>query len=505
MNKPDEILELYTFVEKNFDVSKFTYKSINVWPLIRAQVGIELNLLKPQQKLKKLTRKKKISDFIKTPYRFLKLAAAKKKFLNSVEILQSEVQIITYPQKIFIDKVENKNYSRYIDPYYEVLKTEYPTINRLGFLNKDEVALELNYPTQNNKLATFIDYIELKNYIQSYSRDHKKNVNNLISVFTEANDLVYKKYNIKPFHTNLIASCTELVNYKIYFDALFKKSNTKLVFLDCFYDTFKMALSASAKKFNIKTVEIQHGGAEDNVYVPYLNHAINYSILPDLLWCWSNSDKDLILKHNGSFKYLIPFIGGNMWLKKFIHKEIDIETKSETTFFSELKNTYQKIILVCLQPTFINSEVIFNVITNAPNNYFFLVRFHPFNTEVEKQMFKNKLRHHTNFETEISTKTNLFLLFKNSNFQLTHSSTTAMEALAFNLPTVICSSYGYDFYREQIKDNVILFSTEYQQILSFFENENLELNKAKMDYYMVKSNPTESIKNLKQTLSLCAA
>ena len=69
-----------------------------------------------------------------------------------------------------------------------------------------------------------------------------------------------------------------------------------------------MAMCIAAKKYGIKVVEIQHGGAEDNVYLPYSNKQIKFDVLPDLLWCWSDSDKELVIKHNSDeFNYLKPF------------------------------------------------------------------------------------------------------------------------------------------------------------------------------------------------------
>ena len=249
---------------------------------------------------------------------------------------------------------------------------------------------------------------------------------------------------------------------------------------------------------------IQHGGAEDNVYLPYDNKKIEYSILPEYLWCWSASDRDLIVKHNGGFKYLKPFIGGNMWLKKFEKSEINPVTKDQELFFKKVKEKYEKIILVCLQPIFLLDTVIKETIFISPDKYLFLVRFHPHTNEQERNKIKEELGNRINVEYEIASKANLYYLFKNCDVQLTHSSTTAMEALSFNLPTIVCSQYGFDFYKEQINDNVILFSDDSNDIIDLVSKKN-ELNTVKTDYYKIRCDENEAIRSLTEVIDPCAA
>lgn len=505
MFKPDEIIKLYSFIESSFNLERFVYKNINMWPLVRAQIGFDLSFGRKNPVANQFKRKQTIGDLVKMPYRRTKLFSAKRKFFESVKSLKSDVQILAYPHTFFKDKIDDKLYSRYIDPYYEVLKSEYPSLNRMGFKEKEGEEYNFYYPNQENDLTCFRNYIELKNYLDSFSNYHKQEIERINTVFAELNEIVFEKFAIRPFNSALIIFFEELLNSKEYFDCLFGKSNVKIIFLDCFYDPFRMGMIASAKNFGIKVIEIQHGGAEDNVYVPYLKHDIDYSILPEYLWCWSESDRALMLRHNGDFKYLRPFIGGNMWLKKYLRNENKDQSSNFGDYFKDLRRKYEKIVLITLQPVFISDKVIEHVVLNAPQNYFFLVRYHPFNTDEEKENFKARLKSRDNFETDIAGQVSLFQLFKEVDFQLTHSSTTAMEALAFGLPTAICSEYGYDFYKDQINDGAIMFSTDSSAILNFIGKGKSVLNQEMVDYYGIKSDPVVALTNLKNVLNSCAA
>lgn len=499
MEKPDEVIELFRFIEQNFDVKKFNYKGINFWPLIRAQIGFDLNFKKANyQSTGIIERKRKVSDILKAPYRYLKLKYAERGFHKSLKPLTSEFQVLAHPQSLFIDEISGKLYSRYIDPYYEILKSGYSSVDRFGFIQGNNLQKEFFHPVNFYNLSLFKKYIGIKSYIESFSKNNSASIAKIKEAFKEVNELTERTFNIRPFNDSLILSFNETLEYKVFFSYLFSLSNVNSIFLECFYDSLKMGLCAAAKEHSVKIIEIQHGGAEDNVYVPYINHECSYSILPDYLWCWSRSDKDLILKHNTGFKQLVPFVGGNMWLKKYVAGEITTG-HGEQEFFEKIKPGYKKIILVTLQPVFISDKVILNTILNAPGNFYFIVRFHPFNTEQEKNDFKESVKNCANVDCSAALTANLFNLFINCDFQLTHSSTTAMEALVFNLPTIICSEYGFDFYKDQINDGVILHSVNPTEIIEFLQA-GIELNREKLDYYLIRSDAAEAIINVSKVV-----
>ncbi|MGZ6539673.1 MAG: hypothetical protein ACXVEB_14955, partial [Bacteroidia bacterium] len=206
---------------------------------------------------------------------------------------------------------------------------------------------------------------------------------------------------------------------------------------------------------------------------------------------------------NGKFNYLVPFAAGNMWLKKFVNSEIPLE--KEEVFFDEARRAYKKIILISLQPVFFLTDLFRACIEKAPKDYLFLIRFHPNMSQQKREEIKAALKNHANIETEVSSRVNLYWLFQNCDYQLTHSSTTAMEALTFSLPTIVCSKFGHGFYRDQIKDRVILFSEDADEILSMI-SKGVMPDKEKAGYYRIKSDENEAVEILKQIMQEpCAA
>ncbi len=501
METPAELFELFKFIEQNYDLSKFNYKGINFWPLIRNEVRLNLNLKrKVNYSWHVPQRTKTFNDRIKTPYRNLKRQNAKKKFINSIKPLTDSHQICIYPNSLFLDTIQNKKYCRYIDPYYEVLKKEFKSINYFGFLTKNEVAPETLNPVSYLDLKDFIDYNDLKRFLSDFDVSLSNDTLPLKNALKELNDILFAKFNIRPLYNELIKHCFYVLDFKEYFDELFKVSNVKFIFIEDYFIYIQMAMCASAKENNIKVIEIQHG-ILDCKYFPYHENNSNYSVLPNYIWCWSERDQDNILKHNKNFKYLIPFVGGNMWLRKFIKKEIQEITKQEESFFSELKSNYKTIILISLQPTFLLSENMIETVSNAPANCFFLIRYHPLNTTLEERnTIRTMLKGFTNVEIDIASTINLYALFQKCDFQLTHSSATAIEAIAFNLPTIICSEIGYDLYREQINDGVILYSKNSKQTIEILKS-NPKLNYEKSNFYLLKTDEKEALVNLNKTIS----
>lgn len=499
MHNPNEIIEIYRYIEEKFDLSKFNYRGVNFWPVIRKQISFSFYRPELNKNESVFLREKTISYYLKRPNTLFRSFLLKKKFIASLKPLIKKVQVCAYPESLFIDNIEGKAYSRHIDPYYEVIKEQYPDVNRVSFSKGSSKLQETYYPVEVHDMFAFFEYINFESYLRTFDSDYIKEVKKMHTIFEEVNALVYEKFSIKPFYKNLVKSFNTVIEYSIYFDHLFERSTVKLIFIECYYDSLKMGISVAAKKHNIKVIEIQHGVIKDNSYIPYTNHNIDYEVLPNHIWCWSPSDVSLLLNENKEFNLLKPFLGGNMWLKKFINSEITFKNKKTESFFLDIKTNYTKVILVTLQPVFILHDVIIETIKAAPVDYMFLIRFHPYNTEKEIKDLKEILSNQDNVEFDNSSSFNLYELFKNSDFQITHSSATAIEALTFALPTIVCSSYGYDFYSEQIDCGVILYSEDSKEIIkllkeyNFTNNHNTKYYTMNTDVSLAKSNLSKAI------------
>lgn len=493
---PDKILEIFEFVERNYDVGKFSHKGINFWPLLRKEIGLQYNLAN-NTSYSPFSPKMNITWYLKWPLKLFKLGYLKWQLRSyyTKEINDSESVFFIYPDSIFIDIMEGKKYSRYIDPYFEVI-AKYSKTGRLTLQEKTNT--DYYHPAETINPLMFFKYYDLYSFLFSNVALEQNDVEKIKIVFKEANKLLLSEYKIEPFKESIIKHVYDLVKYKCFFVMLLENKKVKTVFLECFYDEIKMGLTAACKELNIKTVEIQHGGSEDNVYLPYKNHKINYSTLPDYLWCWSKSDEKLIKKHNGEFGLLRPVIGGNMWLKKIKNDEVPFSEQLQNDFKNKSRK-YSKTILITLQfPVFLLH--LFVEIARANEDFFFVVRQHPLTPVTERKIIIDTFNAISNVDYSIAQNMNLYNLFNYTDIQLTHSSTTCMEALSFNVPTIICNKYGYDFYKEQIEKKVVFYSEDKNEI-SRMLRAGLTINEVNKEEYLIRCDEEDVFRNLKYFLN----
>jgi hypothetical protein len=494
--------DLFKYVEEHFDLSRLQFKGINFWPLIRSRVAYQLFFEIPTEDYKVTPKIKSVSDRIKLPYRKLKLEKLRQSFEDSIKGLGQEIQVFVYPDKLFIDSFKGKSYSRYVDPYYEIIAGMNSSVGRFSLSVKEDRISEPYHPINYLETDQFLKYLEVKKYLDGYRQNNYKEVEKIKKVLADLNKLCESKFSLRPFFPTLIKEFNEVVDYQSFFDRLFEVSKVKFIFLECFYDTVKMALCVSAKKNDIEVIELQHGVIGDYTYLPYLNSGVNYDMMPDHLWCWTQSDKDEVIKQNLSFKYLKPFVGGNMWMKKYVNGEIDYVTEEDIRYFNTLRSGYKKLVVFTQQPL-IESEILFAAISEAPEHLFF-IRFHPLTSTAEKEAIKTRLKDFKNVEFEKAMRLSLYALFKYCDLQVTHSSATAVEALSFNLPTVIFGKNGYSFYKEQIADHVIFYAGTTAEIVELVINTPIP-DPEHLSYYQIRTDQSESEQNIATLLKKCVA
>lgn len=491
MINPDKIIAIFRFVETNYDLRNFEYKGINFWPLIRKEIGLQYNL-NSTQKYTSYRKENALNHYFKLPFRFLKyvyFSIAIKKYKNTLPT--SPAYFFVFPDSLYKESYHGKKYSKYLDPYYEIVSGKTPCVR----FTIDTDTSDYFFPTISINTDLFFKWYNLNTTIFLDSKREKRHTQKIISAFNDINKLVKEKFQIEPFKESIISNFNTTLGYILFFTLLLDKKNAKAIFFECFYDEVKTALTCAAKDFKIKTIEIQHGGAEDNVYVPYVED-IKYKILPEYFWAWSNSDKSLINKMNNNFAYLKPFNAGNMWLKKIIDGEIELLPEAQN-ILSLVKKLDKKIVLITLQNPLFSADLFQKVIEINYQTHFIIVP-HPYSSKKDIDDFTQKIKTCNNFSFIYNTSVSL--LFKYADMQITHSSTSALEAVTFNLPTVICSSYGWDFFKQQINDGVIFFSEDIEMINKWIK-ERPVINEDKKHNYIINTSKDEALKKLNFVLN----
>ena len=67
MHNPNEIIEIYRYIEEKFDLSKFNYRGVNFWPVIRKQISFSFYRPELNKNKSVFLREKTISYYLKRP------------------------------------------------------------------------------------------------------------------------------------------------------------------------------------------------------------------------------------------------------------------------------------------------------------------------------------------------------------------------------------------------------------------------------------------------------
>jgi hypothetical protein len=219
----------------------------------------------------------------------------------------------------------------------------------------------------------------------------------------------------------------------------------------CYYSDDIMALIVAANKLSIETIEMQHGPQTD-IHLAYGSWSnvpdVGYDMLPRTYWCWDSYSKNVLKKWVGNNTLYTVKVSGNPWVNYW-------QSKKESY-------SYQDYIFYSLQPNPITIEQLFpeNIIHFIKNeSYKWFIRLHPRQLggleEIEKYLQEKGVLHLVN----ISDATNdpLPQILENSLIHITHSSGSALEAINFNVLTVLINEIGLSSFPELLQNNQAVY------------------------------------------------
>ena len=472
-----EVITILNNFQLKFDVNNIKYNNKAVWPIIRYYMAY--TLLKPKSnnieddKTSSNLVKNKMGFFISRiflklyklialfewPILYIKLQKQKSVFNKSIK----KCLFVSPFNELYPDVIDGKKYSRYLDPYYELFQKKEP-IAKFQLLENKQVIKNNYIPIVSLNQDVFLK----KNKIKKYFNKKNKFQDRIFEQHLMELNAFAKLNQIDYFFNNwLINHLDEVNDYECFFTHFLFKSNVKCVFIECYYSPCLFGLIAACKKLSIKTIDIQHGVVDVN-YLGWKN--INKEMelyLPQYYWAWSVSDFNTVKKENDvKINVLTPIIGGNMWMAKFINTK-------QINSIQNHKN-HKKNILVTLQfgAGFMDymSDLIVELITLSKQDYYWMFRFHPINSEEEKIKFKKRLDNFANTDFEEINKMQLYEAFKVVQSHIVISSAVALEVIQFNLQTIIVHDLGADLFKDLIFDNTMCFSKNPKEIINQIEN-----------------------------------
>jgi len=311
--------------------------------------------------------------------------------------------------------------------------------------------------------------------------------------FKIVNENILKKINNKyGIYVDYNEICKIYLKYSIFMEFIMSNNIIKGIFIQDSYNLFSSALIYVAHKYNIKTIEMQHGIVNSshpsyNIFIKMKDYSY-----PEYFLSFGDNEKKIFNSNDTyiSNKNVIPI--GNMYIEYMTNK---YEPKNNIIKrFNKLRLKYNKIISVSAQVY--NEDKLISFILNSSKIskdvlYIYVPRI--YNKE-KYDVFNN----YTNIK--IMDDLNVYQIIKESNFHSTVYSTCALEAPALGVPNILINIDGMSrFHYEKILDNkntkYVDDENEYVKTILNWDIKNIDRN----DFFY-KKNYFQNVKNALKTI-----
>lgn len=479
-----ELITILSDIESAVDVNSLTYEGYCVWPYIRAQISIRLmHGSRPQALPDNSSAKENGLNKIARKYRNLQSIMARN-VENGPLIKRDLAFMVRTSERNALVKGAWLNPSG--DTFCDLFEENY-SIQLLEFSDNGI------FPTTPQPRPSY--YLDLRLSISQIKRKLKGLfTTEKISGFSGLMGYLEKIDISWPDAEKTISARLQLVfTWKEVFAEIISRMDPKLFFITCCYCEKSMAAILACSDLKIPVVEFQHGAQNDNN--PFLTNwskvpPHGYEMLPDFFWNWGEASRERIQKWAGKTTKHKAFVGGNLWLAKWLKDGFQTDDCDEYDI-EQLFPANHKHLLISLQlwpdsfPEFLS-----NVLRNSPGDWFWHIRQHPRHKISEKEL-KRLLGNGNNISYEFHSASDmpLYLLLKNIDLHLTGYSTVAFEAAQFWVPTIFYHPNARDGFTELFDDNFFYYAEDSEQLLSLIDKIlNRGKNKFNKNSYIEISN-----------------
>ena len=363
-------------------------------------------------------------------------------------------------------------YDKFCDPIRQEL------YNRGYYSLHLEMGHDYRIPRYNSGifLQSKLDYLKIKSRLFPY-----KTITNEWEGFGEMLEGLEHDWNIKISPKQVLSYVRYIHLLSNWYLDIIKRMQIKACLMICYYSLEGMALCLACKKQGIPSIDIQHGvqGSGHRAYSRWTKvPQQGYELLPRIFWCWSDYEANIISewgKRAGDQHKAI--VAGNPWLNKYQEFTKNDLYRAECTEFDKLIANKQKILLICLSgiPFYRVGldEFLLDTIKSSDPSFLWLVRMHPGELSY-KEKINAQLKEYgiINYNVELATKLPLQLILEYTTVHLTHWSTTALEAAAYNIPTIFLDKKGPELFKEQISSELWYFADDSESLWKAIDNVN---------------------------------
>lgn len=249
-----------------------------------------------------------------------------------------------------------------------------------------------------------------------------------------------------------------LKQYSRYFERVIGKISPRACFQIGYYGIEGMALNYVCNRLNIPVVDIQHGW-NNGTHRAY--HAWNnipgrgYELLPSIFWVWTEDDKKHIDAWANGTSFHRSIVGGHPFVEFYLNRDkesLQIYDEGINTVKKRFPEYYNILYTLNDYESMDRLAGIIDFMKDCKLPIFWWVRCHPCflgMKEIVNDLIKSNLL--SNVETDIATGYPLYSILKHMDLHITECSSTTFEAELFDVPSIITTAFGSEYFTEQIK------------------------------------------------------
>lgn len=232
----------------------------------------------------------------------------------------------------------------------------------------------------------------------------------------------------------------------------------RLAFVVSYYSVETMAFLLACREVGVPTVDIQHGvqGPLHPAYAAWPSvPAGTHALLPDYFWVWSDWEASTIRQWSDGTGHA-AVVGSNPWVSVWAADQALPGVADAVSRAYGLKRAAsgKKIVLVTLQYGLSPEEQLDPLrewMQRGCSTNQFWVRLHPLMLQERERVRKHLQDEGITFDLDLPTELPLPALLPLADAHVTHSSSTAIEAAQFGVPSLITSRYGAELFTHLIE------------------------------------------------------
>lgn len=432
MEISNSVQSIYEVQRQYPEVCSINYNGISWWPLMRYN---ELERFKQNLYDQPLEPRRHSIEY-KGPINYLRKLNLRVKLSQGLKSIESKngVALLSFGTSYYSEQIDGMKYNRHIDPFIERASLE---MNKIHF--DTDSGIKKIYP------ANYLDKNIFKALAGHLYRPILINIPRSIETKLESSGLSSIVQRANQDFAVLIA---EVQVASMILEYL---SITKL-FVVCFYDLNVWPFVIAANRLGIPVIDIQHGkqGEYHHMYSHNIGIQKMRNMYPSHFWNWGESSAQSIEKWFGE-QHASPkcIRGGNLFTQKWLHDDFYQPNAAELAF-QDLKNRYKYTVLHCIDRLEEVNNDLYKKTLSENQDVRFAIRLHPAKRGLTSEVAKI-LDGYDNIDIITSTMAPLYWILKEVDVLLTAWSSVCVEALEFNLCTILTHENARNLYRNYIE------------------------------------------------------